>query len=47
MSKCKTCGSCGFYEDCSGVCFNGDSPNCADFMSAEDSCVAWEAKEDA
>ena len=45
MDKC--CGNCGFYEDFSGVCFNGDSPNCADFMSTEDSCEAWEGNEDA
>lgn len=37
----KTCGTCRWYEDFQGVCFNGDSPNCADFTDPEDGCECW------
>ena len=31
MTKC--CATCAWYEDYQGVCFNGDSPNCADLQT--------------
>ena len=37
----KTCSTCRWYEDFQGVCFNGDSPNCADFTDPEDGCECW------
>ena len=50
MKKCgvkelnKTCATCDWYEDYQGVCFNGDSPNCADFTDPEDCCEEWEGR---
>lgn len=38
----KTCSTCRWYEDFQGVCFNGDSPHCADFTDQEDCCEEWE-----
>ena len=32
------CNNCEYYEWYNGVCFNGDSPNCADFMDSNDTC---------
>ena len=52
MKKCavkelnKTCATCDWYEDYQGVCFNGDSPNCADFTDPEGVCEEWEEKDD-
>lgn len=43
MTKC--CATCRWYEDYQGVCFNGDSPNCADFTDPESCCEEWEEKE--
>ena len=43
MNKC--CATCRWYEDYQGVCFNGDSPNCADFTDPESCCEEWEEKE--
>lgn len=43
MTKC--CATCAWYEDYQGVCFNGDSPNCADFTEPEDCCEEWEGRE--
>lgn len=40
----KTCGTCSWYEDFQGVCFNGDSEHCADFTDADATCPAWEGK---
>lgn len=40
------CQTCKWYEDFTGVCFNGDSPNCADFMDAYDSCEEWEEQDE-
>lgn len=37
----RTCATFAWYEDYLGVCFNGDSPNCADFTSPEDRCEEW------
>lgn len=42
MTRC--CTTCRWYEDFQGVCFNGDSPNCADFAEPEDVCKGWEGK---
>ena len=39
MTKC--CVTCHWYEDYQGVCFNGDSPHCADFTDLEDCCEFW------
>lgn len=38
----KCCGSCKWHEDFTWACFNGNSPNCADFTDPEDSCECWE-----
>ena len=43
MKRC--CKTCKWYEDYQGVCFNGDSPYCADFTDPEDCCEAWGEKE--
>ena len=40
--KCRTCK---WYEEFMGVCFNGDSPNCADFTEPNQRCREWERKE--
>ena len=40
MNRC--CESCWWYEDYEGVCVNGDSPMCTDFVDAETVCGAWE-----
>lgn len=45
MTNCNGCGNCRWYEDFQGVCFNGSSPNCADFTSPEDTCNEWEGKD--
>lgn len=42
MTKC--CATCAWYEEYQGVCFNGDSPNCADFTESENYCEGWEEK---
>ena len=42
MTKC--CATCAWYEDYQGVCFNGDSPNCADFTDADQCCEGWEER---
>ena len=45
MNGCtKTCATCAWYEDYQGVCFNGDSPHCADFIDADKVCEEWEEK---
>ena len=44
MTKC--CATCAWYEDFQGVCFNGDSPYCADFTEPDQRCREWERKED-
>jgi hypothetical protein len=41
----RNCESCTWYEDFQGVCFNGDSPHCADFTEPGTVCQAWEGKE--
>lgn len=42
--KKRNCGNCLWHDDFSWVCFNGDSPMCADFSDPEYSCEAWEDK---
>lgn len=42
MTKC--CATCAWYEDYQGVCFNGESPHCADFTDPEGVCEEWEEK---
>ena len=44
MTNC--CATCRWYEDFQGVCFNGDSPHCADFTDPKQRCREWERKED-
>lgn len=39
-----TCVACRWYADDVGVCVNGESPNCADFVSRDDGCACWEEK---
>ena len=39
-----TCTTCRWYEDFQGVCFNGESPHCADFTDPEGVCEEWEEK---
>lgn len=41
--KCRTCK---WYEEFMGVCFNGDSPHCADFTESDQRCREWERKEE-
>ena len=40
----RCCSSRNWYEDFSGVCFNGDSENAADFMDPEACCGEWEER---
>lgn len=40
----KTCANCKWYEPFVGVCFNGYSLRCADFVDDEYYCAAWEGK---
>ena len=42
----KTCSTCRWYASFEGVCFNGDSPHCADFIDADKVCEEWDGKED-
>lgn len=43
----KNCGTCKWHEDFTGACFNGDSPNAADFTSNDQCCAVYEKKEEA
>ena len=36
------CKTCQYYYDFEGVCVNGYSEHCADFVDEDDSCEAWE-----
>ncbi len=38
----KTCETCKWHDDFSWVCFNGESPHCADFTDPDLSCKEWE-----
>ena len=42
MTKC--CATCAWYEEFQGVCCDGDSPYCADFVNADQVCEFWEEK---
>ena len=46
MTMDRTCSTCRWYEDYQGVCFNGDSEYCADFIDPGDVCECWEEKEE-
>ncbi len=41
----KACSTCRWWEEYDAVCFNGDSPFCADFV--DDGCDKWEEKDHA
>lgn len=41
----KSCATCVWWEEFQGVCFNGDSPNCADFTDEEEVCEEYEKAE--
>ncbi|MGN0706603.1 MAG: hypothetical protein ACI4JC_01205 [Faecalibacterium sp.] len=41
----KKCGTCRWHEDFNWVCFNGDSPHCADFTNPDGTCPAYEPAE--
>lgn len=38
----RTCATCAWHDSFSWVCFNGDSPYCADFTQNEQKCRFWE-----
>ena len=39
----QVCQNCRFQSDeFTSVCVNGDSPRCADFVAADDTCEAFE-----
>ena len=42
MTKC--CATCHWYAEYEGVCCNGDSEWRADFRYADDTCEAWERR---
>lgn len=42
----KRCGTCGYWEDFNGVCFNGESEHCADFTNGDDSCPCWKLRKE-
>lgn len=44
MSDKKCCSNCKWYETFNGVCFNGDSEHCADYVDADDECPLWETE---
>lgn len=40
----KTCKSCRWWEPFQGVCFNGDSEHCADFV--DNGCECYDERSD-
>lgn len=42
----KRCSNCRWCEPFMGICFNGDSEHCADYVDADDVCPEWEEEED-
>lgn len=38
----KACSTCRWWEEYDAVCFNSDSPFCADFV--DDGCDKWEER---
>lgn len=44
--SCGKCRICKWYDEWFGVCFNGDSPYCADYPPyPENGCKEWEEKD--
>lgn len=39
--KDKSCKTCKWHDDFTWACFNGDSPNRADFTDNDDLCGEW------
>lgn len=44
MEPERTCCTCRWHEGYTWVCFNGNSPNRADFTDPEDTCECWEVR---
>lgn len=40
------CGTCEYWEEFQGVCFNGGSEHCADFINGSDCCDRWENRKE-
>ena len=40
----RRCGTCEWYDEWIGVCFNGESEHKADFLDKDKSCEKWEEK---
>lgn len=38
------CCTCRWHEGYTWICFNGESPNCADMTDPEATCECWEAR---
>lgn len=36
--------TCRWHEGYTWICFNGESPNCADMTDPEATCECWEAR---
>ena len=41
----RTCETCRYHDDFTWVCFNGDSPACADYTSNGFKCSCWKEKD--
>lgn len=41
----RICETCRWHDNFSGVCFNGESPNRADFTNPDDTCPEYEPAE--
>lgn len=41
----KTCDNCKWYAEFEGVCCNGNSEHCADFVNEDEPCEEWEGKQ--
>ena len=39
------CKNCDYYAEFEGVCCNGESEHCADFVSTNTSCEHWTKKD--
>lgn len=44
MEPERTCCTCRWHEGYTWICFNGESPNCADMTDPEATCECWEAR---
>ena len=40
----RTCCTCRWHEGYTWICFNGESPNCANMTDPEDTCECWEVR---